>query len=153
MPPSLRPTTLADLPSLFELHLDPDSNKMAGTKPHTEERFRAIWDKILSDPHHEARVILDNGEIVGTINCFKKDNQDEVGYWIDRRHWGRGLATQALTLMIQQITRRPLHATTARANAASIRVLQSCGFRLTGYFNGEETDRYTAGECATFILE
>jgi 4-hydroxyphenylpyruvate dioxygenase-like putative hemolysin len=32
-------------------------------------------------------------------------------------------------------------------------ILQRCGFRLTGRHHEEETDRYTAGEVATFILE
>ena len=55
--------------------------------------------------------------------------------------------------MINEIPRRPIHATAARSNAASIHILQSCGFRLTGYHQGEETDRYTAREVATFVLE
>jgi len=126
---------------------------MAGTKPHTEAAFRAIWEKVLSHPDHEARVIIDTGRIVGSISCFKSGNQDEIGYWIDKQHWGRGIATRALALMIQEIPRRPLHATVARSNAASLRVLESNGFRLTGYFTGEETPRYIAGECASFLLE
>ncbi len=154
MPPiSLRPTTLADLPTLFQFQLDPTSNQMAGTKAHTEPAFFAIWHKILENPHHEGRVILENGRIVGSISCFQSDNLDHIGYWIDKPNWGRGIATRALALMIQEIQRRPLHATAARANAGSLRVLESNGFRLTGYFNGEETPRYIAGECASFLLE
>ncbi len=150
---SLRPTTHQDVPTLFELQLDPDSNVMAGTKPYTEDAYRAVWDKILSDPNHEARVIVESDQVVGGISCFRNGDHDDIGYWIDKRHWGRGIATRALALLIREIPRRPLHATAAKSNAASIRVLQACGFRLTGYFKGEETSRYTAGECASFVLE
>ncbi|MBX3375976.1 MAG: GNAT family N-acetyltransferase [Phycisphaeraceae bacterium] len=163
MPPSpppslsLRPTTPADLPTLFRLQLDPDANALAGTKPYSEPAFLALWDTIFAsstaEAPHEARIILVGGEIVGSINCFKVGNLDHIGYWIDRKHWGRGIATRALSLMIREVPRRPLYAVAARSNAASTRVLQSCGFRLLGYHMGEETPRYTAAECATFVLD
>src|ERR1051325_4468717 len=153
-PASLRTTTPQDLPILFQMQLDPESNQMAGTKPHSLDAYRVIWDKILSQPVIEARVIIDaSGTIVGSINCFRRNDEDHIGYWIDKPHWGRGIAKQALSLMIQEIKRRPIHATAARSNAASIHILQSCGFRLTGCHQGEETDRYIAREVATFLLE
>jgi RimJ/RimL family protein N-acetyltransferase len=154
---SLRPTTAHDLPTLFQIQQDPDSNQMAGTKPYTQAAYSAVWDRILSTPPIEARVIVEGdpatGAIVGSINCFQRDGMDHIGYWIDKPHWGRGIATRALSLMISEIPRRPIHATAARSNAASIHILQRCGFRLTGYHQGEETDRYIAREVATFILE
>jgi len=155
----LRPTTPEDLPILFRQQLDPDSNQMAGTKPHTEDRYRAVWDQIFSTPPVDARVIIEGdpasprATIVGSINCFRRNGETHIGYWIDKPHWGRGIAKLALSLMIQEIPRRPIHATAARSNAASIHILESCGFRLTGYYQGEETDRYTARAVATFILD
>jgi RimJ/RimL family protein N-acetyltransferase len=44
-----------------------------------------------------------------------------------------GIATgAALTLFLQEQQIRPLHARAASDNAASIRVLQKAGFRITG---------------------
>jgi GNAT superfamily N-acetyltransferase len=56
------------------------------------------------------------------------DDQDHVGYWIDRAYWGRGIASRVLHLLLQEVAKRPLVATAATSNRASLRVLQKCGF-------------------------
>ena len=91
-------------------------------------------------------------EIVGTIARFQAEGHDSVGYWIARRHWGKGIASQALAMFLAEEPRRPLHATTARTNAASRHILEKHGFRCTGFRMGEETDRYLAREIADFVL-
>jgi len=45
---------------------------------------------------------------------------------------GRGIATEALSAFLRLEQTRPLHAGVATHNAASIRVLQKCGFTLLG---------------------
>ena len=50
-------------------------------------------------------------------------------------------------------SKRPLHARAARSNAGSIRVLEKCGFVLTGFEWSEETERFPACEEAIFVLE
>ena len=149
----LRPVEPRDLATLFAHQLDAESNRMAGTKPRSEEAFRAVWEKIFADPGVIGRVIERHGVVVGGISCFKLEGLDAVGYWIGREHWGRGLASRGLALFLSEVERRPLHATAARENAASIRVLEKCGFRLTGYRMGEETDRFVACELAEFVLD
>ncbi len=61
-----------------------------------------------------------------------------VGYWIGREHWGKGIATRALTLLLTEVDTRPLHAHVAQHNAGSIRVLEKCGFRVVGEQTIEE---------------
>jgi len=169
LPINLRSVEPRDLPMLFEFQLDPESNRMAGTKPRSEASFQAIWGKILNDPAVMARVIVGGGDggdgdrsgggggggatVVGSISCFKQDGCDEVGYWIAREHWGKGIASQALALFLREATPRPMHATVVRANAASIRVLEKCGFAMTGCHMGSETERYVGCEVATFVLK
>src|SRR5262245_46608801 len=153
----LRRTRPDDLPALFELQTDPESNDMAGTKPRTREAFFSTWERIFADPSANSRVIeLVGGhvpEIVGSIGCFQADGQDCVGYWIARAHWGKGIASHALRMFLGEERRRPLHATVARANAPSHRILEKCGFRCTGFRMGEETERFVACEIAEFVLE
>ena len=154
MPPvSIRPTTAADLPTIYQNQIDEESNALARTKPHSAEKFKTIWEKVISDPAIESRVIIEEGQVVGVINCFKVNGQDSIGYWIGRPHWGRGVATRGLSLMLEEVKRRPLYASATRSNAASVRVLERCGFRLTGYHTGEESDRHFAREVASFVLE
>jgi RimJ/RimL family protein N-acetyltransferase len=70
----------------------------------------------------------------------------EVSYWIARKHWGKGLATAALGAFLEEVTIRPLQARVAHDNMGSLRVLQKCGFVITGrdkYFangRGEEIE-------------
>ncbi len=54
-----------------------------------------------------------------------------MGYWLGREYWGKGIATRALSLFLDQVTARPLYAYVAKHNLASIRVLQKCGFTIT----------------------
>ncbi len=153
----LRPVALDDLPALFEMQTDPESNGMAGTKPRTREAFFNVWQRVIVDPGVTARVIeiaADHGpEIVGNISRFQADGHDHVGYWIARAYWGRGIASRALTLFLDEERRRPLRATAARTNIRSHRILEKSGFRCVGFSMCEETDRYVAREIAEFLLE
>lgn len=149
----LRETRPADVPVLFELQSDPEANAMAGTKPRTREAFFATWEKIFADPHIRSRVIEVDGGIVGGVSCFQAEGKDALGYWIAKQHWGRGIASRAVAMFLQEETRRPLHATVARANTRSQRVLEKCGFRLLEFRMGEETERYVGCELAECVLE
>lgn len=60
------------------------------------------------------------------------EGQREIGYWIGKEYWGRGIATEALAAFLLLETRRPLLAYAARDNVASIRVLEKCGFVRSG---------------------
>lgn len=152
----LRPVTAADLPAMFEIQLDPESNAMAGTKPRTREGFFAVWDRIFSDAAVRPRVIEVDGErgaeIAGSISTFQVEGDDCIGYWIARSHWGRRIASRALAMFLVEESRRPLHATAASNNAASRHILEKCGFRLLGLRMGEETERFTAREVAEYVL-
>src|SRR5690242_14236566 len=136
MPPAirLRPTRPHDLAALFEIQSDPESNEMAGTKPRTREVFIEVWKGHFENPAINGCVIElaaadGTHELVGGIACFQADGHDCVGYWIARPHWGKGIASRALALFLAQEPRRPLHATAARTNAPSRRILERCGFR------------------------
>lgn len=149
----LRATRRADLPMLFELQSDPESNHMAGTKPRTREVFFSVWQGHFANPSINSRVIEVDGVIVGGVSCFQAEGRDCVGYWIARDSWGKGVASRALTMFLAEERRRPLHATAARANVPSRRILEKCGFRWVGFRMGEETERFVAREIAEFVLE
>lgn len=151
-PVELRDVEPADLPTLFQHQRDPEANRMAVANARDERAFDAHWAQILGDPTVVARAILVDGCVVGDINCFKSNGQDAVGYWIAREHWGRGIATRALALFLEQLATRPLHARVARSNVASLRVLERCGFVVTGYEWAPASDRFPACEEACLVL-
>src|SRR5258708_4199696 len=107
---------------MYDLQLDPESNRMAVTIPRTAEAFDAHWAKVLDDPGNTTRAILLDGAFVGYVSRFPMDGQDHVGYWIDRTYWGLGIASRALHLLLGEVATRPLVATVATSNGASLRV-------------------------------
>lgn len=146
----MRDVEPADIPTLFQNECDPDAIAMAVVYPRSAEEFAAHWAKLLNDRSVVAKAILVDGTLVGYVSCFKLDGKDAVGYWIAKPYWGRGVATRALGLLLDEISVRPLHARVARHNVASIRVLQRCGFTITGYQTSCDVDRFP--ECEEAML-
>ena len=147
----LRDIEPADLPKLYEYQLDDESNQLALTHPRSAAAFDAHWERILEDSAVTVRAIVVGDVLAGCISCFKADGLDSVGYWIGREFWGNGLATQALTLLLDLVPSRPLHSRVASTNTASLRVLQKCGFEIVGYQQTPGDDRFQA--CEETILE
>jgi RimJ/RimL family protein N-acetyltransferase len=140
----IRETTEEDLPALFVHQLDPEATAMAAFPPRDREAFLAHWRKVLADPACAKRTILADGVVAGHLGAFDMNGRREVGYWIGRELWGRGIATRALRLFLREETVRPLHAHVARHNLGSIRVLEKCGFTVVreqrGAIRGQEVD-------------
>ena len=131
--PIIRPVTDTDLPVLFRHQLDPEAARMAVFPSRDEAAFMAHWERVLQRPDVTAWAVLtDDGAVAGNVLAFEVDGTPLVGYWIGREYWGRGLATRALQALLRQLPRRPLYAHVARTNAASIRVLEKCGFAEVG---------------------
>jgi RimJ/RimL family protein N-acetyltransferase len=137
----LRDVSEADLPIFFEQQRDPVANhRVAFTAENPDDRdaFLVKWARILGDDTVTKKTILFKGEVAGNVLCFLASwsGQQEVGYWLGREYWGQGIATQALTELLETIDIRPLYARAARDNLASIRVLTKCGFTMCGYEKG-----------------
>jgi RimJ/RimL family protein N-acetyltransferase len=129
----LRPVLPSDLPIFFDQQLDPEANQMAAftaKDPTDREAFQARWDRVLADESCLARAVVVDGEVVGSVGSFFRDADREVTYWIGREHWGKGLATRALTALLELDKTRPIYARVACDNVASLRVLQKCGFQI-----------------------
>jgi RimJ/RimL family protein N-acetyltransferase len=137
---------------MYDLQSDPESNRVAVTIPRTREAFDALWAKALADPGCCAKAILVGEEFAGFISCFVMDGEEHVGYWIARESWGKGIASRALQLLLQEVTRRPLIATAATSNIASLRVLQKCGFIVERVHLSPASERYPESEVAVHAL-
>lgn len=153
----LRRTRPEDLELLHGFELDDTSNALAGPKPRDWPTFLERWRVILADPDGSAtgvtpRVIEADGLVVGSINISPHQGVDSIGYWIDRLHWGRGIATRAVGCMLSEFCRRPLFATTSGTNLAPIRVLVKNGFELLDREMTAETLRTVQRETVRFVL-
>ncbi|HEX9068926.1 MAG TPA: GNAT family N-acetyltransferase [Ktedonobacterales bacterium] len=130
---TLRPVVEADLPIIFEHQRDPEHVRMAAFPARDEAAFYAHWAKIMADESNITRTVLDDGIVVGNIGSWMASpGKREVGYGYGREHWGKGIATQALAELLREISDRPLYASVAKHNIGSLRVLEKCGFVVTG---------------------
>jgi RimJ/RimL family protein N-acetyltransferase len=91
--------------------------------------------------------------VIGTTTIFQLDyvnRRGEIGFAIERGHWGRGYASDAVTTLLrfafEQLSLHRLEADPDPRNAASIRVLRKQGFVREGLLreryllNGEAQD-------------
>jgi RimJ/RimL family protein N-acetyltransferase len=148
----LRNVERDDLPGMYQMQLDPESNRLAVTIPRSAEAFEAHWADALRDPGVTAKAILLGEALVGYVCCFGRDGRANVGYWVSRAHWGKGIASRALELLLLEVTTRPLYAHVASSNGASLRVLQKCGFAVERVQVSPATDRYPECEEAVLVL-
>jgi RimJ/RimL family protein N-acetyltransferase len=128
----LREVVEDDLLVFFANQLDGEATAMAAWPSRDLDAHMARWARILADETAVARTVLADGEIAGDIGSWEHDGVREVGYWLGRAFWGRGIATLALEQLLEIIQVRPIRAHVARTNVASARVLEKCGFAVVG---------------------
>jgi RimJ/RimL family protein N-acetyltransferase len=133
----LRNVTQDDVPIFFEQQLDPIATQMAAFPARERPAFMAHWAKISDDATVTARTILFDGQVAGNVVSFEQSDTREVGYWIGRQYWGKGIATNALAAFLEHEQTRPLYAHVAKHNRGSLRVLEKCGFTIIGEASGE----------------
>ena len=132
---SLRPLEDADLDTIYQQVTDPESIRMAAFTAEDQTDRRAFLDRtsrLRADPSVSHRVIDVDGVVAGTIGSFRIDDQLEVTYWVGRAHWGKGIASAALQILLAETAERPLYARAASDNVGSLRVLEKAGFRRVG---------------------
>ncbi|MFD5189794.1 GNAT family N-acetyltransferase [Streptomyces sp. NPDC058357] len=146
---TLREVQDGDLPLFFAFMSDPEAVRTAAftsEDPTDRRAFDAHWRYILAKDSVVMRTVVADGAVVGNAGVYGPPGDRQVTYWIDRARWGRGLATAALSALLDAVPERPLHARAAADNTGSRRVLEKCGFVVTGtdhgyaHARGEETD-------------
>jgi len=65
---------------------------------------------------------------------FEYERTGEIGYWLGENHWGKGIATEAVTQLTSHVFEHTnicrLIAPVFGPNHASMRVLKKCGYTL-----------------------
>lgn len=90
---------------------------------------------VITLPHAIAAPNANGAEIIGCAGLGDDDGQVELGYWIARRHWGNGYATEAARALLEiarMLGHRRVVAGHFHDNPASGRVLRKAGFVPTG---------------------
>ncbi len=107
----LRAWTLEDAEDLFKYAQDADVGYACGWKPHEnlDESVKIISDYLMK-PGEYAIVYKETNEVIGAIAIYagsKKNRglgddelQAEIGYWIGKEYWGRGLIGEAAEALV-----------------------------------------------------
>ncbi|UGY94672.1 GNAT family N-acetyltransferase [Streptomyces gobiensis] len=153
---TLRDIEPGDVDVFFRHQEEPDAVYMAAfTAEDTADReaYQARFDRILSADDVVKRTIMHDGDIAGHIMIYGPSEEREVTYWIGRAHWGRGIATRALTALLAAHPERPLYGRVAKDNPGSLRVLEKCGFTVYGEASGYAHGRGTTAEEYLLVLK
>ena len=142
-----------DLDVFFDHQADPQAVEMAAFPARDKDQFAAHWAKVRADDTKVVRTIVADGMVAGNIGSWQENGQQLLGYWVGRECWGRGVATQALALFVDEVSIRPLYAHVAVHNVGSIRVLEKCGFRRDREQEAEAPMPDDGVEELTFVLD
>lgn len=138
----LRPWEEADSEALFRYASDPDVGPAAGWPAHrTAQESLNIIRSVFSAPETYAMVLKESGEPVGCCGIiFPEESDDsgmryeaEIGYWIGKPHWGKGLTPEAVSALLSR-SFLEFHLDTVwcahyDGNDKSKRVCEKSGFR------------------------
>ncbi len=131
----LRAVRDSDLDAIFDQMRDPVAVRMAAftaDDPDDRAAFDAHLARLRTDPEILMFAVTVDGELAGTVAAFPVGDDTEITYWLDRSWWGRGVATEAVDLLLELVPVRPITARAASDNAGSLAVLQKVGFRPVG---------------------
>ncbi len=126
----LRDVVESDVDVFCAHQADAGAAELAGVPSRSREDYLAHWQRLLADQTVVKQTVLSNGVVAGNVVSFERNGVRELGYWLGRGHWGRGVASAAVPLFLLVEQRRPLHAVVSIPNVASRRVLEKSGFSL-----------------------
>jgi RimJ/RimL family protein N-acetyltransferase len=143
--PLIREVVECDVPFFYEFQSDPESAAMAGFAPRDLDAVEKRWRVIMDDDQITARTIVLGDEVAGCVMAWTADDgHREVGYWLGRQFWGRGVATASLGDFMTIDRHRPMRARVLALNLGSARVLEKNGFACEGEADGYNVFRLDA---------
>ena len=144
----LRPWRERDAEALFKYACDPDVGPRAGWPPHQSvQDSLEVIRTFFNNDHTWALELKETGEAIGCIgyypygesNIMIGENDAELGYWIGKPYWNKGLCTEAARFMVDYCLKvkgfKTLWCDYFIDNPASGRVIEKCGFKDTGQIN------------------
>lgn len=130
-----------DAQDLYEYARDPDVGPVAGWPAHRNvEESRAVIANVLNGPEAYAICLKTDGKPIGAIelklnghtDLTARDDECEMGYWLGKPFWGRGIMPEAVGEMLrhafEDLGMSKVWAGYYEGNEKSKRVQQKCGF-------------------------
>ena len=139
----LRRWEQADAEDLYRYACDPDVGPIAGWPPHKNpDESRAVIRDVLNGREAYAICLKEDGRAIGAIelklnghtDLTDRDDECEMGYWLGKPFWGRGIVPEAVTEMLRRafedIGMQKVWVGYYEGNSKSKRVQEKCRFRF-----------------------
>ena len=158
----LRPFRPEDAPSIATVANERDIWLQVRDRfPHPYTRLHAdefITHAMTREPPQNLAVVVDSAA-VGSISIFPQTDIErvsaEIGYWLGKPYWGRGIMTPAVKAMtryaIDNFGLTRVFAVISARNTGSMRVVEKAGYvreglmRQSAIKNGQVQDQYLYG--------
>ena len=139
---TLRPWTEEDAPAMHAIFSDLEAMRFWNTPPSRspDDLVPGIRRSVSAPPEFHAAwavILKETGQAMGFLNYHHREVQNErleIGYILARSFWGRGLATEAVSAVLDHCF-DDLHINRVEAlidpdNHASVRLAEGIGFQL-----------------------
>lgn len=158
----LRPLQPGDAAAILATYADPEVVRYWSGLPWTDIEqahayiARSVADVAAGSAMRLAVTLADSGQFVGQVSLHQFDAQNrrcDIGYALQRDHWGHGYMDEALGALLQfgfdQLDLHRVEADIDPRNAASRRAVERQGFQAEGILR----ERWLVGEevCDTVL--
>ena len=139
----LRRWEQADAEDLYRYASDADVGPIAGWPPHKSiDESRAVIRDVLNGREAYAICLKEDRKAIGAIelklnghtDLTDRDDECEMGYWLGKPFWGRGIVPEAVTEMLRRafedIGMQKVWVGYYEGNSKSKRVQEKCRFRF-----------------------
>jgi RimJ/RimL family protein N-acetyltransferase len=137
---AIRRIAPTDAEDIARLANDYDIARMTASLPHpyTRENAREWLTALECRPHEHVFAVCGGETFLGVVGltCKPELGRAELGYWLGKPYWGRGVATAAAGLAIDyafdKLNLRKVFGFCFGVNAASRRVMEKNGMQPEG---------------------
>jgi RimJ/RimL family protein N-acetyltransferase len=150
----LRRPRMSDVDAIAEYCKDRQISKWISAMPYPYKKKDAVW--FVNDAAKKWKNKTDyiyeieyEGKLAGTIGLhIKGDDKAELGYWIGRPHWGKGLIPEAAKLLMNEAFKRlklnKIYARYIEGNEKSERVMKKLGMKYEAWlrYDAKKNGKY-----------
>lgn len=132
---SLRKSIEPDLEVFYQNQADEEANFMAAftsKNPLDKDAYIKKWTRLMTvDSVHMQSILLDD-VVVGCVVKFVMGGDSDITYALNKKHWGKGITSEAVKLFLDIERTRPLFGRVANDNHGSRKILEKSGFMKIG---------------------
>lgn len=132
----LRTFKLSDAERIAELVGDKEVSRWTANIPYPYSKADAeAWIKMTEDNNDKYPFAVElNNQIVACVSFWPYgDDALEIGYWVGKEYWGKGIATEAVRMLLSSDHFSDVSKVVAKTmaeNKGSQKVLLKCGFEF-----------------------